>query len=244
MENGLPEEKPIKLLAISASPRKNGNTQFILEKAVECMEDQKFPVELITYSFSGKKMESCMGCLACYKNGGNCVIKDSFETIRKLWKEADCILYCTPVYVAGIPGQLKNFIDRLSNADYGLDIRGTRHMKTIGVIAQGGDFFGGGAELCMVDIMRHAAMMNCVYIPPDASYVGSGGWVWDSHRKAMEEKAALATKDYQLTLENARNIITRSVEMAAIIRTGAGKLRGVLETDEKYRYYYERTVEE
>lgn len=244
MANGLSEKKPIRLLAISASPRKNGNTQFILEQAVKCIENQKFPVELTTFSFAGKKMESCLGCLACYKNGGNCIIKDSFEIIRRLWKESDCILYCTPVYVAGIPGQLKNFIDRLSNADYGMEIRGARHMKTIGVIAQGGDFFGGGAELCMVDIMRHAAMMNCIYIPPDASYIGSGGWVWDSHRKAMQEKAQLDTKDYQLTLENACNIITRSVEMAAVIREGAGKLKSVLEKDEKYRYYYERTTEE
>ena len=43
MENGLPEEKPIKLQSISASPRKNGNNQFIIEKAFECIEDQKFP---------------------------------------------------------------------------------------------------------------------------------------------------------------------------------------------------------
>ena len=44
-------------------------------------------------------------------------------------------------------------------------------------------------------------MMNCVYIPPDTSYIGSGGWVWDSHGNAMKEKAGLMTEDYRLTLE-------------------------------------------
>ena len=113
-------------------------------------------------------------------------------------------------------------------------------MKTIGAISQGGDFFGGGAELCMVDIMRHAAMMNCVYIPPDTSYIGSGGWVWDSHCNAMKEKAGLMTDDYRLTLETAHSIIQRSVEMAAIIRSGCADLRDDLMEDAAYRYYLEK----
>ena len=165
--------KPVRLLAVSASPRKKGNSQFLLDTVLEYTKTLKFEVDIKRISLSDRKVEPCIGCLACYKNGGRCVLKDGFEDVRQLWKWADCILYCTPVYVAGIPGQLKCLFDRLSNADYGLEIRGARHMKTIGAISQGGDFFGGGAELCMVDIMRHAAMMNCVYIPPDTSYIGS-----------------------------------------------------------------------
>lgn len=232
--------RPVRLLAVSASPRKKGNSQFLLDTVLEYTKTLRFKVDVNRISLSDQKVEPCIGCLACYKNGGRCVLKDDFEEIRQLWKRADCILYCTPVYVAGIPGQLKCLIDRLSNADYGLEIRGSRHMKTIGVISQGGDFFGGGAELCMVDIMRHAAMMNCVYIPPDASYIGSGGWVWDSHGNAMKEKAELMTEDYRLTLETAHSIIQRSVEMAAIIRSGSNNLKGVLMEDRAYQSYYEQ----
>ena len=231
---------PVRLLAISGSPRKRGNSQFLLDTVLEYTKTLKFEVDVKRISLSEQKVRPCMGCLACYKNSGCCVLKDDFEGVRRLWKRADCILYCTPVYVAGIPGQLKCLMDRLSNADYGLEIRGARHMKTIGVISQGGDFFGGGAELCMMDIMRHAAMMNCVYIPPDASYIGSGGWVWDSHSNAMKEKAGLMTEDYRLTLETAHSIIQRSVEMAAIIRSGSSSLRDILEKDKAYRYYFEK----
>lgn len=232
--------KPVRLLAVSASPRKKGNSQFLLDTVLEYTKTLKFEVDIKRISLSDRKVEPCIGCLACYKNGGRCVLKDGFEDIRQLWKWADCILYCMPVYVAGIPGQLKCLFDRLSNADYGLEIRGARHMKTIGAISQGGDFFGGGAELCMVDIMRHAAMMNCVYIPPDTSYIGSGGWVWDSHCNAMKEKAGLMTEDYRLTLETAHSIIQRSVEMAAIIRSGCADLRDDLMEDAAYRYYLEK----
>lgn len=242
MENGLYNIEPIRLLAISGSPRMKGNSQFLLDTVLKYASELKYEVELKRFSLAEKKIGPCIGCLACYKNGGNCVIKDQFEEARRLWKEADCVLYCLPVYVAGIPGQLKCFIDRLSNADYGLPVRGTRYMKTIGVIAQGGDFFGGGAELCMIDIMRHAAMMNCVYIPPDASYIGSGGWVWDSHIHAMREKSERMTEDYKMTVETARSILMRSVEMAAIIKSGAQIQKEKLEKDASYAYFYSRSV--
>lgn len=244
MENGLFKESPIKLLAISGSPRKNGNSQFLLDTVLQCVKDQKFDVEVTCISLAEYKISPCLGCLACYKNGGKCILQDRFEEARRLWKEADSILYCTPVYVAGIPGQLKCFIDRLSNVDYGLPIRGTRHMKTIGVLAQGGDFFGGGAELCMVDIMRHAAMMNCVYIPPDTSYIGAGGWVWDSHTNAMKEKAKLMTEDYKLTIETSRSVVKRSIEMAAILKHGTAELKEQLEKDQAYQYYYNKCMKQ
>ena len=40
----------------------------------------------------------------------------------------------------------------------------------------------------------------------------------------MKEKAGLMTEDYRLTLETAHSIIQRSVEMAAIIRSGSADL--------------------
>ena len=48
------------------------------------------------------------------------------------------------------------------------------------------------------------------------------------------------TEDYRLTLETAHSIIQRSVEMAAIIRSGSSSLRDILEKDKAYRYYFEK----
>lgn len=233
-------KSPIKLLVISASPRRNGNTVFLMEEVLKDVSNQAYEVQTVKVSLGEQRIGPCVGCLACYKNGGVCILKDQFEEIRQLWKSADAILYFTPVYVAGIPGQLKCFIDRLSNADYGLDIRGARHLKAIGVVSQGGDFFGGGAELCMIDIMRHAAMMNCVYVPPDTSYIGAGGWVWDSHTHAMEEKAEMNTPDYEMTIKTARNILKRTIETAAILKSGTLSEWEYLKGDLAYQYYYER----
>lgn len=228
--------KPIKLLAISASPRLRGNSQYLLERALEGLRDCGIPVEVTRYSFAGKSFRGCIGCLKCYGNGGQCVIKDDFQALRQLWLDSDCVIYCSPVYVAGIPGQLKCFIDRLNNSEFGLyPVLSVRHMKAIGAILQGGDF-PGGQELGMVDIMRHAAMANCLYVAPDGSYFGSGGWADGPEGTELEKKAARGAPDASIMLNTAQSTVRRCVEMAAIVRCGAEVLSGELLKDQHYKY--------
>ena len=56
----------------------------------------------------------------------------------------------------------------------------------------------------------------------------------------LEERGLADTEDYRLTLETAHSIIQRSVEMAAIIRSGSADLRDDLMEDAAYRYYFEK----
>ena len=56
----------------------------------------------------------------------------------------------------------------------------------------------------------------------------------------LEERGLADTEDYRLTLETAHSIIQRSVEMAAIIRSGCADLRDDLMEDAAYRYYLEK----
>lgn len=226
--------KPIKVLGISASPRSNGNSVYLLHQALSVLSNSNFPTQITEYSFAGKNFHCCIGCLKCYDNGGRCVFSDDFTHLRQLWLESDCIIYCSPVYVAGIPGQLKCFIDRLNNSEFGYyPVRSIRHMKPIGAIMQGGDF-PGGQELCMVDIMRHAAMANCIYIAPDGSYFGSGGWADGPDGIELKRKVSEKTLDAQIMIETAQSVVLRSVEMAAIIRTGINQLESTLKNDPHY----------
>lgn len=233
-------EKPINLLAISASPRKNGNSMYLLERALKVLDDLVFPVNTQVISFSGKKIAPCVSCLCCKKNGGDCVIKDDFQSIRETWLRADCILYSIPVYVAGIPGQLKCFIDRLSNAELGLyPVRGMRHMKPIGVITQGGDF-PGGQEYAMFDIMRHAAMASCIYTAPDGYFFGSGGWAGSgSTGTEMKRKTEADAPEMRETLKTAESIVRRIVEIAAMMNAGAEFYRDLLSPDPRYAHYFQ-----
>jgi multimeric flavodoxin WrbA len=107
--------KKVRLLGISASPRKLGNSRYLLERSLEAAE-QAAPdrVRSELYSLAGKQIAPCISCFRC-RDLGDCAIADDFQDLRDKWAEADAIIYSVPVYHMGIPGQLKCFIDRLGN---------------------------------------------------------------------------------------------------------------------------------
>ncbi|MFC1873192.1 flavodoxin family protein [Chloroflexota bacterium] len=99
----------MKILAISCSPRSNGNTMAILEEALRGAQDEKADVEL--YSVSRKIIQPCDGCRSCAKTG-NCHIKDDMQQLYDKIVEADGIIFGTPIYFWGMTGQAKTVIDR------------------------------------------------------------------------------------------------------------------------------------
>ena len=99
-----------KVLIISSSPRKNGNSQLLCEKFKEGAESQGNEVCLIR--LAEKNIGFCHACDACMKNGGICVLQDDMREILEKYKEADVLVLSTPVYFYGISAQMKTFIDR------------------------------------------------------------------------------------------------------------------------------------
>lgn len=232
----------IKLLGISASPRK-GNSHYLLNKALEIVPDMDFDVETIIYSFVGKKIQACIGCFKCKDNKGQCVLKDDFEELRQLWINADVIIYSFPVYHLSIPGQLKSFIDRLGNCFYGYyEVSSMRHMKIIGALCQGMHFFG-GQELATNFILQHAVLQNSIPIAGDGwqSYIGALGWTNNKDDvDAIEQLFNAKNLDASITFTAAQSVVRRAIEMAAIVKAGATVHRSKLQKDIRYVPFFER----
>jgi multimeric flavodoxin WrbA len=58
-------------------------------------------------------VKPCLGDRACWtKTPGKCVQNDDVKELLPKIQEADVIIFATPVYVDGMPGTLKNLIDR------------------------------------------------------------------------------------------------------------------------------------
>lgn len=95
----------MKILYISGSPRKNGNTDYLLQK-VKGVTDGEF-LKLTDY-----EIKPCESCWACRGQEG-CVIDDDMtdKIIPKLM-DADALVIGTPVYFNNVSSQLKTFIDR------------------------------------------------------------------------------------------------------------------------------------
>jgi multimeric flavodoxin WrbA len=100
----------MKVLGISGSMRKDGNTAILIREILARCKDADIPTEFI--SLAGKKIQPCLGCEKC-KEKKWCVIEndDWGEIIDKVL-DADVLVIGSPTYYFDVCGHVKNFIDR------------------------------------------------------------------------------------------------------------------------------------
>jgi len=105
--------KPVKALALLASPRKGGNTEVLLSRVIDGITDEGGEVETISLSeYPVKPIEDCSIC----KQSGTCTIEgtDNYKMIIDKFLEAECVIFASPVYWFSVSAQMKSFIDRWS----------------------------------------------------------------------------------------------------------------------------------
>ena len=98
-----------KILGISASPRRGGNTETLLDRALEGARKRGAAVEKVV--LNELCIKPCRGCGACFKTGA-CVIKDDMRLIYKKVDSCDALIIASPIYFGSVSAQLKTMIDR------------------------------------------------------------------------------------------------------------------------------------
>ena len=103
-----------KVLIISTSIRNNSNSEILAHEMEKGAKEAGNEVEFVT--LKDKEINFCKGCMACQKIG-RCVIDDDVNPILEKMKNAEVIVWATPVYYYEMSGQMKTLIDR-ANALY------------------------------------------------------------------------------------------------------------------------------
>jgi multimeric flavodoxin WrbA len=103
----------MKVFAINSSPlMAKGNTAVILNPFLDGMKEAGAEVEL--FYTKKLKIKPCQGEFNCWlKTPGVCFQRDDMDILRPKLDEADVWVLATPVYVDGMSGPLKNFLDRI-----------------------------------------------------------------------------------------------------------------------------------
>ena len=100
-----------KVLVISTSLWARSNSDILTERLIAGARDAGHEVEHI--SLKGKEIKFCIGCLACQKTQ-QCVQKDDAIEIAEKVKNADTLVFTTPIYYYEMSGQMKTLLDRLN----------------------------------------------------------------------------------------------------------------------------------
>lgn len=99
----------LKILAVAGSPRSNGNTDLLLEKAIEGATTEH--TEVIRVVLRDLCIAPCRHCDGCLKTG-RCVIEDDMQNIHDLLRKADRLILASPIFFMGLTAQTKSMIDR------------------------------------------------------------------------------------------------------------------------------------
>lgn len=99
-----------KVLILSGSPRKGGNSDLLCDEFARGAREAGHDVEKIF--IASKHIAPCRGCYYCSEHGGKCVQDDGMAEILQKMIDADVLVLASPVYFYSVSGQLKAVIDR------------------------------------------------------------------------------------------------------------------------------------
>lgn len=101
-----------KICVIKTSLRLNSNSDQLADAFIQSAKESGNDV--IEISLKDKKIAFCKGCLSCQKLG-HCVIDDDANIITEKIKQADVVVWVTPIYYYEMSGQMKVMIDRANS---------------------------------------------------------------------------------------------------------------------------------
>jgi multimeric flavodoxin WrbA len=99
----------MKVLGIYGSPRQGGNSDLLLDKALEGAASAGAEIQKVY--IRDLQISGCLECGGCDKTG-ICIIQDRMEEIYPLLWESEAIFLSSPIFFYGMPGPTKSLIDR------------------------------------------------------------------------------------------------------------------------------------
>lgn len=98
----------------NSSPHLGGTSHEISLKVTGLLEERGF--EVSRFDLYGLRIGECLGC---FSQGPErctypCVVSDDMDKVYRALLECDAAVFVTPTYWMGVPGKLKNLVDRLT----------------------------------------------------------------------------------------------------------------------------------
>jgi multimeric flavodoxin WrbA len=103
----------MKVVVLHGSPRKGMNSDTLAEHLLMGLSEQGSH-EVTHFYTNEMEIKPCQGCLGCATSQGhNCIVEDEMQQIYQAYREADLIVWATPMYWGYMTAQLKAVQDRM-----------------------------------------------------------------------------------------------------------------------------------
>ncbi|MBI4301224.1 MAG: flavodoxin family protein [Chloroflexi bacterium] len=99
----------LRVLGILGSPRRQGNSEVLLDQALAGAKEAGGQVEKLV--LASLKMQPCLDCDKCLTTG-ICVLRDAMTDIYAKLQTLDRLILAAPVFFLSVPAQTKIIIDR------------------------------------------------------------------------------------------------------------------------------------
>lgn len=146
------------VLGISGSPRKNGNTEILVDHALKPFQDAGWETQ--RFFMSEKTIQPCVACDICQQTGSCAMKGDDRDTLLEAYIRCDAVIIGSPVYYRNVTAQLKALFDRSYSFGRYKPLEG----KPAGAIAVGrGE--GAGQSLVLTITYNYFLSMGAVCVP-------------------------------------------------------------------------------
>lgn len=116
----------VTVLGIYGSPREGGNSDVLLQKALEGAG--QVGARVSSLRAADLSIGGCLECGGC-DSSGKCVVDDDMQEVYPRLEAADRIILAAPVFFYGFPSQLKALIDRAQSAWSGRMLKKTKQQR-------------------------------------------------------------------------------------------------------------------
>ena len=102
----------MKVVSFNGSPRRDGNTTFLVNTVFKELKKENIDCELV--NLAGKTIHGCIACYKCVENKDKrCAVKNDIlnDCIEKML-DADGIILASPTYFSNVTTEMKALIDR------------------------------------------------------------------------------------------------------------------------------------
>jgi multimeric flavodoxin WrbA len=157
----------MKIVAFNSSPRKNGNTEHLINEVFKPMRAAGIDCESV--QIGGFALRGCSACYHCFKTkDGVCSIKtDKMNEFLAKAQQADAIIFASPTYYGSVSAEMKAFMDRLGLTTIGMGRALTRKIGAAVISVR-----RGGAVTVFDEINRF--MLGSGMIVPGSTYWNFG----------------------------------------------------------------------